>query len=113
MATQEVLNRNARIITQEVLILLMSQTSLRELAFSLYPSLVIPNFTSLPGAKDCLKNFLEISCNSDIYPEFFYQLSQICHNLRSLDIIFVEVISNGLADLNSVQQNLKHLRIAQ
>ena len=82
MATQEVLNSNTHIITQEVLKLLISQTSLRKLTFDL--SLNIPKFTSFPGAKDCLKNLSELCCDSNIHPEFFYQLSQICHNLQSL-----------------------------
>ena len=97
MATQEVLNRNAHIITQEVLKLLMSQTSLRELTFDLL--LNIPNFTSFPGAKDCLKNLSELYCSSDIYPEFFYQLSQLCCNIQLLNITFVKAISNGLSNL--------------
>ena len=42
---------------------------------------------------------------------FFYQLSQICHNIQLLDISFYGVISDGLADLISVQQNLKLLRL--
>ena len=37
-------------ITQEVLKLLMSQTSLKDLTFLSYPSLNIPNFTSFSGA---------------------------------------------------------------
>src|SRR5581483_4383765 len=63
------------------------------------------------GAKDCLTNLSKLSCRSDIYSEFFYQLSQICHNIQSLKIDFVEIISNGLADLISVQKNLKWLDI--
>ena len=44
---------------------------------------------------------------------FFYHLSQICHNIQSLTIEFEGNVSNGLADLISVQQNLKHLDIFQ
>jgi hypothetical protein len=98
-------------VTQEVLKLLMSQTSLRELLFFSYPPLNIPNFTSFPGAKDCLKNLSELYCDSDIYPELFYQLSQICHNLQLLNIKFDNFISNGLADLISAQKNLKRSEI--
>ncbi|EXX76305.1 hypothetical protein RirG_034430 [Rhizophagus irregularis DAOM 197198w] len=75
----------------------------------------IPNITFIlyPGAINCLKDLTELSCRSDIYPEFFYQLSQICHNIQHLDITFKEVISNGLSDLISVQKNLKYLDIMQ
>src|SRR5205085_2932308 len=48
-----------------------------------------------------------------IYPEFFYQLSQICHNIQSLKIRFEEVISNGLSDLIFIQKNLKYLELSQ
>src|ERR1051325_9043142 len=56
MATQEILNRNAHVILQGVLKLLMGQSSLRELTSlrefsSDLPD--IPKFTSFPGAKDC------------------------------------------------------------
>src|ERR1044072_2299238 len=44
-------------------------------------------------------------------PEFFYQLSQICHNIQILWIKFRRVISNGLADLISVQRNLRCLNL--
>ncbi|CAG8547324.1 8116_t:CDS:2, partial [Funneliformis mosseae] len=70
-------------------------------------------FATYPGAIDCIKNLSTLSCNSDIYPEFFYQLSQMCHNIQSLGIQFRSDISNGLADLISVQQNLKYLTIHQ
>ncbi|RIA81348.1 hypothetical protein C1645_865064 [Glomus cerebriforme] len=75
----------------------------------------IPNVTFICylGAKDCLKDLSELSLRSDLYPEFFYQLSQVCHHIQYLDIKFVEVISNGVTDLISVQKNLKHLYIMQ
>src|SRR5436190_17182073 len=99
--SKEVLNDNVyKVVTREVLKLLMSQTSLKKVTSSCLP-LNFPKFTSFPGAKDCLKNLSELCCNSDICPEFFYQLSQICHNLQSLSIMFLKVISNGLADLIS------------
>ena len=60
-------------VRQEVLKLLMSQTSLRKLTFSqlLHPSLNIFLITSFPGAKNCLKNLSEFCCDSDIYPATF------------------------------------------
>jgi hypothetical protein len=67
--------------------------------------------TTYPGAESCLKNLSELYCYSNIYPEFFYQLSQICHNIQILWIEFRDVISNGLADLISVQRNLRCLNL--
>src|ERR1051325_1163878 len=98
---EEVLNDNVHRVTREVFKLLINQTSLKELTFPSYPLLNIPNFTSFPGVKDCLENLSKLCCDSDIYPAFFYQLSQVCHNLQSLSITFDNVISNGLADLIS------------
>src|SRR6266487_3525283 len=87
----------------------MSQTFLKKLNF------LIQNitFTSYPGARDSLKDISELSCRSNICPEFFYQLSQICQNIQSLDISFEKDISNGLEDLISSQKNLKKLHIFQ
>ena len=69
------------------------------------------NFTSFPGTKDCLKGLTKLCCDSNIHPECFYHLSQICHNIQSLIIYFEEVTSDGLADLISAQQNLKYLNV--
>src|SRR5207248_7771768 len=66
-----------------------------------------------PEAKDCLKRLSKLSFRSDIYPEFFYQLSQICQNIQSLKIRFEEIISDGLTDLISIQKNLKYLEMSQ
>ena len=68
----------------------MSQvTSLRQLTFygiDLVQDTSHKTLTSYPGARDCLKDLSELYCYSDICPEFFYQLSQICHNISLLDI---------------------------
>src|SRR4051794_16379978 len=98
-------------IIREIFKLLMNQIpSLKKIEFN--APLYIPNFTLFPGAKNCLKNLTELCCGSDINPEIFYQLSQICHNIQTLSIHFEDNISNGLADLISVQQNLKYLNVA-
>src|SRR6266511_912200 len=92
----------------------MKQISLKTLVF--FPSSnFIQNipFTTYPGAIDCLSNLSELTCYSDISSEFFYLLSQTCHNIQSL-IIFLVVergISNGLPDFISIQKDLKYLRI--
>ncbi|PKY18222.1 hypothetical protein RhiirB3_522596 [Rhizophagus irregularis] len=112
--TPQNLNYKKYIVAREIYKFLMNKiSSLRELYFYSYPIINVPNvtFTSYPGAKDCLKYLSKLSCRSDIYPEFFYQLSKICENLQSLSITFENIISNGLIDLISVQKNLKHLVI--
>jgi len=79
-------------------------SSLKELTYISYPC---TTFTIYPEAKDCLENLSELTCNSNINSEFFYQLFQMCHKIQTLFIGFSKVISNGLADLISVQKNLK------
>ncbi|CAI2171094.1 11370_t:CDS:1 [Funneliformis geosporum] len=102
------INYNKYIVTREIFKMCMNKIySLRELSF---PHLVryIP-FTTYPGATECLRYLSELSCSSNIYSEFFYQLSQICHKIQSLNITFNNVISNGLIQLITVQKNLKYL----
>ena len=95
------------IVKQEIFKLLMSQiSSLKKLTYLFHPQIT---FTIYPGAKDGFKNLSELECSSNVNPKFFYQISQICHNIQILNIAFNEVISNGLADLISVQNNLRHL----
>jgi hypothetical protein len=114
--TPQSLNYMKFIILQELYKLFMKRiSSLKKLGFYSYRIIDIPNITfiSYPGAINCLKDLTELSCRSDIYPEFFYQLSQLCQHIQYLDITFKEVISNGLSDLISVQKNLKYLDIMQ
>ena len=104
------LNDNLSVIVREILKFLITQASLKTLYF--YPPLLNISSFTFPVIGDCLKNLSVLDCRSDICPEFFRQLSQTsCHNIQLLAIEFVKVISNGLADLISVQQNLKHLHI--
>ncbi|PKC63261.1 hypothetical protein RhiirA1_464017 [Rhizophagus irregularis] len=100
--------------SQEIFKYLMKISSIRKLGLT-YCSSLSPNitFTSYIGARDCLKDLSELYCYSNICPQFFYQLSEICHNIQLFDITFKNVISNGLTDLISVQQNLKNLQIFQ
>ncbi|RIA80896.1 hypothetical protein C1645_837877 [Glomus cerebriforme] len=110
--TSQNLDDNLYIVAQEIYKLFMIRiSSLKKINFYWH----IPNiiFTSYPGAKDCLKDLLELHCNSNIYSEILYQLSQICNNIQSIIIEFEEIISNGLKELISVQQNLKYLSISQ
>jgi len=89
----------------------MNQISLKELNF--HSSKTYVPFITYPGAVDCLRNLSELNCSSStfVYPEFFSQMSQICHNIRSLKIRCNKNVSEGLLDLISVQQNLKYLGI--
>ncbi len=98
-------------ILEEILKMYMKQiSSLKRLIYNLdiyYTK--IPNFINFPGAKDCLKNLSELRCSSNINSEFFYQLSQICHNIQLLTI---EISTNSLDRLNdliSSQNNLKSI----
>ncbi|CAB4429344.1 unnamed protein product [Rhizophagus irregularis] len=65
-------------------------------------------FSFYPGVKDCLKNLAELRRGSVISIKTFYQLSRTCYNIQSFTIEFKKIISNGMADLISVQRNLKH-----
>ncbi|EXX72798.1 uncharacterized protein OCT59_027107 [Rhizophagus irregularis] len=99
------------IVSQEIFKLLMSQIYSLKTLKTLVRSIETPLFTSYPGARDCLKNISELQVYSNYNPAFFHQLSQICHNIRSLEIIIITSVSNGLSDLISAQQNLKHLQL--
>ncbi|PKY18218.1 hypothetical protein RhiirB3_430995 [Rhizophagus irregularis] len=113
--TPQSLNHKKYIVTKEIYKIFMNKISLRELYFNSYKIINIPNinFINYNGAKDCLRFLSKLSCRSDIYSEFFQQLSQICHNIQYLYITFEKIISKGLPDLISSQKNLKHLYIMQ
>src|SRR3990170_6574619 len=89
------------IVMQEIFKMFMNRITLMELEFyyikSTYTSFI--PFITYPGAVDCLKYLSEFRCSSDIYSEFFSQLSQVCHNLRSLYIKQYNILNNGLTDL--------------
>jgi hypothetical protein len=108
------LNLSINIVAQEILKLFAIQIHcLKKLEISTFwqfLSLQYPTtiFISYLKANDCLKNLSELYCSSDISSEFFFQLSQVCHNLLILDIKFQNRISNGLTDLISNQKSLKY-----
>ncbi len=110
---QPTVSQRYMVVTKEIFKMFMSQISLKKLTLYYNPRYIqnIPNipFTTYPGAIDCLRNLSELICYSDIYPEIFYQLSQICYNIQSLNLTIRNFISNGLTNLISVQQNLKYL----
>ncbi|RIA99297.1 hypothetical protein C1645_811528 [Glomus cerebriforme] len=114
------LDYNKYLITQEIIKMFMSQIfSLKKLIY--YNSNYNKNhnnsfnisFIYFPGAKDRLINLSELNCDSNIHSEFFYQLSQLCHNLQSITIRFENFISVGLSDLIISQNNLKNLKLIQ
>jgi hypothetical protein len=101
------LNDDTNIVVQELLKMFMNQvSSLKCLSMDIC-------LTLHPRTRDCLKNLTRLCCHSNISPEFFFQLFQICHNILSFSIIIEDYISDGLADLISVQKNLKHFIITQ
>ncbi|GES99471.1 hypothetical protein GLOIN_2v1784405 [Rhizophagus clarus] len=104
------LNFNKYLLSQEILKMFMNQIlSLKSLEYYLGYSQNI-TFTCLPEAKTCLMDLTELKCRSDIYSEFFYQISQICYNIQSITIELRD-ISNGLADLILKQNNLKSITL--
>jgi len=66
------LDNNVVIVSQEIFKFLMSQiTSLRKLEFTDMSLKQHTTFISYPGARDCLKDLSELSCFSNVCPEFF------------------------------------------
>jgi hypothetical protein len=48
---------------------------------------------------------------SRVCPEFFYIISPICRNMKSMTIDFKYLISIGLRELISLQNNLKNVTL--
>jgi len=107
------------IVLQEILKMCVIQiSSLNVLDYTFQNTenvLNLPNIplAHFPGIMDCFKNLTELRCNSNNFSEIFYHLSQICNHIRSLDIEFKDVISNGLTNFISSINNLKHLKLSQ
>ncbi|PKC14766.1 hypothetical protein RhiirA5_409011 [Rhizophagus irregularis] len=96
------------LLLQEILKMLMNQISsfkVLDLKHSNNSGDII--FIYLPEAKIHLENLTELKCDSNICSELFYQMTQLCHNVQSLTIVFESQISNLLTDLISSQNNLK------
>ncbi|PKC69790.1 hypothetical protein RhiirA1_455559 [Rhizophagus irregularis] len=114
LITTKSLKFNKYLLSQEILKMFMNQiSSLKSLNYYSGYSKKVQNimFIHLPESKFCLSNLFELNCSSDIYSEFFYQISQICQNIKSLNIKFENFISDGLIDLISLQNNLKSLTL--
>ncbi len=111
------LNYYKYLVSQEIFKMFMNQIlSLKELKYLSTENLeTVSNlsFIYFPGAMNCLKNLSVLDCSSDLYSEFFYQLSQSCHNIQSISIKFESKVSNGLKDLILSQNRLKVLNLTQ
>jgi hypothetical protein len=82
-------NYSKYLLSQEILKMFMKQiSSIKSLNYDTGYSKKVQNvmFTNLPEAKNSLKDLSELKCSSDIYSEFFYQMSQICYNIKTLII---------------------------
>ena len=62
----------------------MTKTSLKKLSYYTNSNTVNLSFLRYPGAKDYLANLSKLSCNSNVKSAFFNKLSQMCHNIKSL-----------------------------
>ncbi|GBB91188.1 hypothetical protein RclHR1_18350002 [Rhizophagus clarus] len=70
-----------------------------------YVKFSLPYF---PGISD----LSELHCSSSLSSNFFYWLSQLCHNLQSISISFYCDASDELKELISLQNNLKSLTLS-
>src|ERR1043165_6361771 len=101
---------HVNLVLQELFKAFMSQiSSLKVLKYS--RELQSIPFINFPSAKDCLTDLSTFICYSDICPNFLGQLSQICHNIQALTIVFEKNSSNGLKELISLQNNLRRLEL--
>jgi hypothetical protein len=99
------------LITNEIIKMFASQIhSLKRLScYHYYFHTRNFSFPYFPGAGD----LSELHCCSCLPSNFFYQLSQICHNLQTLSIEFHHYnTSNELKELISLQNNLKNLTLS-
>jgi hypothetical protein len=103
-------SENNHLILQELFKAFMSQISSLKVLGCTYTKKVrtIP-FVSFPGAKDCLTDISEVQCLSNLYSNHLHQLSQICHNIRSLSVVLKDDVSDRLKELISSQHSLKSL----
>ncbi len=104
-------NDKCILLAQELFKMLMKQTSLKNLYLDFYYNMFNINFTTYLGATDSLRDLSELICLSNISSKFFYQLSQICHSLKTLRVTIKNGITSELMELISVQRNLMNLWI--
>jgi hypothetical protein len=112
-------NRNGLVINEIIKIFTTQISSLKKFTYcyNYYYHLNI-SFPNVPEARD----LSELCCSSNLSSDFFYQLSQICHNLQSISILFDEDdddddddVLNELNELKVLifsQNNLKYLTLS-
>ncbi|GBB88152.1 hypothetical protein RclHR1_14690007 [Rhizophagus clarus] len=102
-------SRNHLIVEEIVKMFANQICSLRKLSYyhDCHINLYFPYF---PGLKD----LSELHCSSNLSSNFFYQLSQICNNLHTLNIEFnhYNVSLDELKSFISLQSNLKVLTLS-
>ncbi|RIA92237.1 hypothetical protein C1645_846278 [Glomus cerebriforme] len=110
----EYLKKEIDLLKHEILKMFMKQIpSLKKLIYYSVENRILKNITltHFSETKVCLTNLSELKCSSNINSDFFYQLSEICQNIQTLDIEFGCTISNGLIEMISSQDKLKHLSL--
>jgi len=115
IVSQSLDNNKKIVMTQEIFQMIMNQTSLKKLYAWPCVNFIskIPPFTTYPGSIDCLRNLSELICNQNMNSEFFHQLSQICHNIQSLDISFKRVNSKRVSRFDSCSTKFEGLEYIQ
>jgi hypothetical protein len=97
---------NYYLIANEIIKMFLNQISLKKLTYDQKIHQNKFSFNCYFGAKD----LSELRCSSYLTPDFFYWLSQTCHNLQSITIEFHNnEVSNELKEFISSQNNLKTL----
>jgi hypothetical protein len=99
------------LVTNEIIKMFTNQIpSLKKLIYYSNYSHNIFSFTYFPGTKD----LSELCCSSNLPSNFFYQLSQICHNIQSItiELSYDDHVSDELKELISLQNNLKILTLS-
>ena len=88
-------------------------SSLKKLIYNYNPHSLYRNYYNISFTySSWMRDLSELRCSTNLPSDFFYQLSQICHNLQSLSINFyIDDVSNELKELISLQNNLKNLTL--
>jgi hypothetical protein len=102
--------KGQKYLKKEIMKMFMKKILLKKLSYYTDGSTNV-TFLHYPKAKDCLTKLSKLSCNSNIEYSFFYKLSKISFNIKSLTIEFKDTISNDLKNLISSQNNLKYLSL--
>src|SRR6266542_2698774 len=98
------------LVANEVVKMFLNQiTSLKKLSYLFnFKNMDTTSFTNFSR----MKHLSELRCSSNLPTDFFCQLSQIFHNLRSISIRFDgDHVSKGLKELIPLQNNLKNLTL--